>query len=217
MARHGDVAGPPPPQRPDCVDRRLADGGVVGHVGRARNELGAVLGGVAGEDYVALGRVQHEDQMTGRVAGREMRGDAGKHFLALGRGMQRRPAVELAHIKLGHRRFAPRHFQRPRQLAGADHDARVGKHRPIHGMIVMRVGEQQIGDVSRLQSALSEALDQHGAHAEPAGIDQRDAAMRAQQNHRAPAQAAMADRFAGKALHDDVDVVVVYFHVVFDA
>ena len=81
----------------------------------------------------------------------------------------------------------------------------------------MRMGKQQIGDVRRFQSALGEAFDQHGPHAEAAGIDQHDAAVRAQQYDRAPAQPAVADRFAGKALHDDVEIVVVDFHGVFDS
>src|SRR6476660_4457629 len=45
-----------------------------------------------------------------------------------------------------------------------------------------------------------------------AGIDQHDAVMCAQRDHRTPAQPAMAHRLAGKALHYNVDIVIVDLH-----
>jgi hypothetical protein len=55
-------------------------------------------------------------------------------------------------------------------------------------MIVMRMREQQVGDVGRPHAAFGEALDQHDAHAHVAGIDQREAAVRAHEHDRAPAK-----------------------------
>src|SRR5450432_4540219 len=39
------------------------------------------------------------------------------------------------------------------QFIGADHDPRLGKHGPVRRMIVMRMREQQVGDVGRLHAA----------------------------------------------------------------
>jgi hypothetical protein len=193
-----------------------ADRGVVGHVGIARHQLGAVLGGVAGKDHILVRRVQHIDEATGRMAGRKMRGDAGENFLAFLGGVQLRVGLELAHIKLRHRRLAPRHRQRPVEFMRADDDARIRKHRIVHRMIVVRMRQQQVGDLRRLQSAFGKTLEQHGAHAEAAGIDHQNAAVRAQHHDGAPPKAAMADRLAGKALHDNVEIVFAEFHGVFE-
>src|SRR3974390_1070198 len=116
MARHHDTAGGLTPQRPDHVNRFLADGGVVGHIGRARHELGAVLRRVASEDYVTLSRTQQKDEAAWRVPGRKMSSDAGEHLFAFLRRVQRAPGVKLTQVKLWHRRLAPRHGERPPQL-----------------------------------------------------------------------------------------------------
>src|SRR3974390_3082149 len=61
------------------------------------------------------------------------------------------------------------------------------------------------------------ALDQHGAHAKAPGVDQRDAAVRAHEHHRAPAEAPVAHRFAGETLDDDVEIVFADSHAHSDA
>src|SRR6516162_6677441 len=99
MAWYHDIAGALTPQCPDHVNRFLADGGVVGHIGRARDELGAVLRRVASEDYVTLSRTQQVDETAWRVPGCKMSGDAGKHLFAFLRRVQRAPVVKLAHVK----------------------------------------------------------------------------------------------------------------------
>ena len=83
-------------------------------------------------------------------------------------------------------------------------------------MVVVRMRQQQVGDLRRLQPAFGETLEQHGAHAEAAGIDHQDAAVRAQHHPRAPAQAAVTDGLAGEALHDNVEIVFAEFHAVFE-
>ena len=59
---------------------------------------------------------------------------------------------------------------------------------------------------------MGEPFGQEFAHPEPAGIDQRDPAVAAQQHDRAPAEPAMAHRLARIALHQDVDLVTVALH-----
>src|SRR3974390_859447 len=145
MARHHDVAGALTPQSPDHINRFLADGGVVGHVGRARHELGAVLRRVASEDYVTLRRTQQKDETAWRVSGRKMSGDAGEHLFAFLRRVQRTPGVKLAHVKLWHRRLAPRLVERPRPFPAAADNARVREQDPVYRAVAMRVGEKEVG------------------------------------------------------------------------
>jgi len=82
----------------------------------------------------------------------------------------------------------------------------------VHHVVVMRVGDHQVGDVGRLESALLETRDQQRADAEAAGVDQRDPATPADQRDGAPAEAAVAHGLARIALDHDVDVVAVDMH-----
>src|SRR5262249_47523307 len=86
-------------------------------------------------------------------------------------------------------------------------DAGVTEQRPVDRMVVMRMGEQDVGHVLGLQATLLQPLDQEPPHAERAGVDQRHPAVAAQQDDAAPAQATMAYRLPREALDDDIDVV----------
>ena len=50
-------------------------------------------------------------------------------------------------------------------------------------MVVVRVGDEQIGHVGGRQSAILKTLHHEGAHAEAAGVDHRDMAAAADQHH----------------------------------
>lgn len=111
------------------------------------------------------------------------------------------------------RRLAPWLFHRPGEFGLADHDAGVAEQRPVHRMVVVRMGEQYIRDIGRAHAALRKPLDQQLAHAEIAGVDHGRAAVPAQQRDGAPAKPAMAHGLAGKALDQDVDAVAADVHV----
>src|SRR5258706_2106158 len=70
------------------------------------------------------------------------------------------------------------------------------------------MGEDDVGHVIELQAAVRELLDQALAHIEAAHVDQRHVPAAADERDRAPAQAPVADHPAGKALDQDVDLVV---------
>jgi len=74
------------------------------------------------------------------------------------------------------------------------------------------MGEQEIGHVGGLQPVLGEAVDDELPHRERAGIDESYPALSAQQHHGAPAEAAVADALARKALHQNVDVPALDAH-----
>ncbi len=213
MARHHDRARLLAPHPPDRGDGGAADRGVVGHVGIAGDQLRAIFRGVAGEDHVVLVAGDAEDQAARRVPGAEMGGDARKDVITIVHPDRRRPGQERIGIELGDRRLAPRLFHRPGDLGLADHDAGVAEQRPVHRMIVVRMREEHIRDIGRAHAALRKPVDQQLAHAEIPGVDHRGAAVAAQQRNGAPAEAAMAHRFAGKALDQDVDGVAADVHV----
>src|SRR6516164_8390804 len=72
VARHQHIAGAAPPELPDHGHRLRSLLGARRHVGGARQELGAVLGGVAGEDEVARLVVRDIDQAARRMTRRHM-------------------------------------------------------------------------------------------------------------------------------------------------
>jgi hypothetical protein len=74
-------------------------------------------------------------------------------------------------------------------------------------MVVVRVGQHHVGHRVGRHAVGLELLAQLLAHAEGAHVDEDGAAFAAQQGHGAPAQAAVADRAAGKALHEYVECV----------
>src|SRR5437879_3325251 len=152
--------------------------------------------------------LEHEDEMPGGVPGRSVRPESRNAFL-LGRDrMQRRPAFQLADVELGHRRLAPGLGHRPGELPCADDDPRLAEQDPVERVIVVRVREDDVGHVGRLQAALRELRDESLPHAEAADVHQGDVPAAADQRDRAPAQAPMADHPAWKALDQYVDLVV---------
>src|SRR5262249_14026153 len=120
VARHDHVAGPLAPQLPDRLDRAFGDRLVVAHVGGQRDQLDAVLGGIAGEDHVVVAARGDEDQVARRVTRRVVGPDPREHLVAGLDAVQPRRGVELAHIELRHRRLAPALLQGPGELAAAD-------------------------------------------------------------------------------------------------
>ena len=157
VAGHDDGARAHAPHLPDHVDGGAADGGIVGHVRVARDELGAVLGGIAREDDVAVLAAQQEGEAARRVARRDVGGDAGQHGGVVLGGDDGGPALQLLDVELWHRRGAPGLLQRPGQLLGADDDAGVLEERPVDRMVPVRVCEQHVGDLAGLQAAGGEA------------------------------------------------------------
>ena len=87
----------------------------------------------------------------------------------------------------------------------ADDDARTVEQRPVDGVVVVRMRQQKVCHINGLQSALTEVLDNRPAHAEVAGIDQRNPLAGADQHHGTPAHATVAGGFAGKSADHDVD------------
>ncbi len=73
-------------------------------------------------------------------------------------------------------------------------------------MVVMRVADEQVGYVGRLEAAPLQVLQQRAAQAVAAAIQQYDAAMPAQQHHRAPAEAPMQHRLARVSRDQDLKV-----------
>ncbi len=71
----------------------------------------------------------------------------------------------------------------------------------------MRVREQHVGDVAGRQTVRCQPVDDQIALAEGADVDQGNAAVTAQQRDGAPAEPAMAYRFAGVALDHDLDLI----------
>ena len=146
------------------------------------------------------------------MAGRDMRGDAGEHLLAVLGLVHGRPGLQLPHIELRHGGLAPRLVYGPGQLLRPHHDAGAPEQRPVDAVIVMRMGHQEVGHVRGLEPVVGEAMDQQLADPETAGIDQRDPALAADQDDRAPAEPAVAHRLARITLDQDVDLVAVDLH-----
>src|SRR3989475_263880 len=212
VAWNENTARPFSPQLPDPLDRRRAERSVVGGFGLAREQLRAVLCGVAGEDRVALLSLEHEDEMPRSVPGRGVRLEP-RHAFLLGRdGLQRGPAFQLAYVELGHRRLAPWLGHRPGELSGADDDSRLAEQDPVERVIVMRMREDDLGHVGGFQAALRELLDEALSHIEAADVHQRDVPVPADESNSAPAQAPVADHPSGEALDQDVDLVAVDLH-----
>src|SRR6266702_1359159 len=193
------------PQLPDPLDRRAALRCVVGGFASAREQLRAVLRGVAGEDRVALLSLEREDEVPGGVARRGVRLQPRHAFLPGRDRVQRRPALQLAHVELGHRRLAPGLGHRPGELSRADDDPRLAEQDPVERVVVVRMREDDVGHVGGLQPALCELRYEALPHAEAAHVHQGDVPAAADQRDRAPAQAPMADHPAGKALDQYVD------------
>ncbi len=149
------------------------------------------------------------------MAGCDVGFDAGQDFLAVGGLVHFRPGLQFAHVELRHRRLAPWLLDRPGQLLRADDDAGAAEQGEVDAMVVVRVGDQEIGHVGGFQAAILEPLHHERAHAEAAGVDHRDMAAAADQHHGAPAKPAVADGLAGVALDQNVDVVAVDVHDVF--
>src|SRR5882762_9524480 len=189
VAGDEDASRPFSPQLPDPLDRRRAERGVVSGFGLAREQLSAVLRGVAGEDRVALPSLEHEDEMPGGVPGSGVRLES-RHAFLLGRdGLQRGPAFQFAHVELGDRRLAPWLGHRPGELSCADDDSRLAEQDPVERVIVMRMGEDDVGHVGGFQAALRGLRDQALPHVEAADVHQRDMPIPADEGDRAPAQA----------------------------
>src|SRR5712691_1544573 len=70
VAWNENTARPSSPPLPDPLDRRAAHLRVVASFALSREQLGAVLRRVAGEDHVALFPLDDEDEMARRVARR---------------------------------------------------------------------------------------------------------------------------------------------------
>src|SRR5882672_4342681 len=212
VAGDEDAARALAPQLPDPVDGGRAERRVVGRVALAREQFGAVLGRVAGEDRVVLLAFQDVDEMARGVARRGV-GLEPRHELLLGRDrVQRRPVLELAHVQLGYRPLAPGLPQRPGELARADDDARVAEQDPVERVVVMRMGEDDVGDVLRLEAAFFQLREDRLPHAEAADVDQRDAPLAANERDGAPAQSPVAHHPPWKSLDEDLDLVAVDFH-----
>src|SRR3954470_23242729 len=74
-------------------------------------------------------------------------------------------------------------------------------------MIVMGVGEDHVGHVTRRNAGRLELGLQWPANAEGADVDQNGVPVGTQQRDGAPAEPAMAHRLARKSLHEDVDPI----------
>src|SRR5262249_37330640 len=72
--------------------------------------------------------------------------------------------------------------------------------------------EHDVGDVSGLEAAPGELLDDPLPHVEAADVDQHDTPLAADERDRAPAEAAVAHHPPGEALDEDVDLVAADFH-----
>src|SRR5689334_10161696 len=211
VAGHEDAVRTLGPELPDPLDRRRTERRIVGCITLARKQLRAVLRRVSGEDRVALPAFENVDEMARGVARGGARPESRHEFLLRRDRMQRGPVLQLAHVELGHGAFAPGLVQRPRELARADDDLRVAEKDPVERVVVVRVREDHLGDVLRLQATLGELLDQPLSHAEAADVHQRDVPVSPDERYRAPAQPAVAYHPAGKTLDEDVDLVTVDF------
>src|SRR5688572_4109071 len=112
--------------------------------------------------------------MTRRVPRHVVGAYARQHFVA---GRDENGAVqpvELAHIQLGHWALSPRLQQRPRELLGADGNARLWEHHPVERMIPMRMRQEYIGDVVGGQASAFEALLDDPALTKRADVDKVD-------------------------------------------
>ena len=143
---------------------------------------------------------------------REVRGYAGEYYLAIPAGLNRGPGLELFDIELRHRRLAPGLLKGPCQLISADDDACMSKQRPVHGVVMVGMGQQHIGHVLRLEAARSEPWLEQRPQPERSDINQRNPTVTAQQDDAAPSKPAVANGLARIALDDDVDIVTADLH-----
>jgi hypothetical protein len=91
----------------------------------------------------------------------------------------------------------------------------MAQQRPVHGVIVMGMGEQQIGHVGGLEVAPAAAAAARGAQPERSRIDERDWRVAFQQHDAAPTEAAVAHGLAGAALQNDINLVAADLHGIY--
>ncbi len=136
-----------------------------------------------------------------------MRDKPRQHLLPVAYTLDRGMAVELPDVEFRDRGASPRLGERPVELGIPDPDSRTVEQHPVDRVVMVRVGQDDVGDSLGRQSVARERRDQQCAVAERADVDQRDVLTAPQQRDGAPAQPAVTHRFAGVTLHQYVQAV----------